>query len=58
MQRQCSSSLLYELAAPPVQGCEVGAAGFFGSLLSSYVLSPCEAVAPAKVQLFARGSEK
>lgn len=29
IQRQCSSSLLYEVAAPLVQGCEVGAAGFF-----------------------------
>lgn len=28
MQRQCSSLLLYEVATPPGQGCEVGAAGF------------------------------
>lgn len=28
MQRQCSSLFLYEVATPPGQGCEVGAAGF------------------------------
>ena len=59
MQRQCSSSLLYEVAAPPGQGREVGAALFYGNLLSSWVWPLCEAVAPAsvKVQLFARDSE-
>lgn len=31
---------------------------FFGNLVSSYVLSSCEAVAPAKGQLFARDGEK